>query len=395
MVLSASPYSLYIHIPFCHVRCSYCAFNTYIDREHLIDEYVDALTWEIAAISGTAGRLPVHTVYFGGGTPSMLDAGQIARTLQAVHNQFDVDSALEVSLEANPGTLDLPILRGFKAAGITRLSLGMQSANQSELAMFGRLHDLGGVQAAVLMARQAGFDNLSLDLIYGVPKQSREMWRTSLAEALALEPEHLSLYALSLESGTELFRKVKYAELPSPDADLAADMYEDATEALAKAGFEQYEISNWSLPQKSCRHNRQYWRNLPYLGLGAGAHGYAGQTRTVNVMRPEQYIERLKSSQQGDFAFPCTAATMKNEAIAREVDMAETIFLGLRLLDEGLSLGAFAERYGERVEDLFADELDKLTRQGLLALEGDVLKLTPQARLISNYVFQHFLAYET
>lgn len=388
----ATPYSIYIHIPFCRARCTYCAFNTYTDRNELIADYVQAVVQELRYLRNKSRQ--VHTVYFGGGTPSLLSAQQIETILSAVNDFFAVSPQFEVTLEANPGTVDFEKLQAFRAAGVTRLSLGMQSANQGELQLFGRQHDLLAVKEAVQAARQAGFDNLSLDLIYGVPNQTLAMWRASLEEALSLAPDHLSLYALSLESGTELARQVKYHELPLPDSDLAADMYEIATTRLDEAGFIQYEISNWSLPGKACRHNIQYWRNLPYLGIGAGAHGYANQTRTVNVMRPEHYIERLQAAEAEILPFPQTPATMKVENLEREVDMGETLFLGLRLLDEGLSLATFAQRYQERVEDLFGDEVAKLVKQGLLVQKQDRLYLTRPARLISNYVFQHFLAYE-
>ncbi len=380
-----TPYALYIHIPFCRVRCTYCAFNTYTDLDDLLDDYVQALIQEISHFSG----LEAHTVYFGGGTPSLLTTQHITQILQAVHDHFAISTSLEVTLEANPGTIDYPKLAALREAGITRLSIGMQSAHASELQLFGRLHDFSATQQAVADARRAGFDNLNLDLIYGAPHQTRTAWRESLRKALALSPDHVSLYALSLESGTPMTRQVKYGELTAPDSDLVADMYEDATDILEDAGFIQYEISNWALPDQACRHNLQYWRNLPYLGLGAGAHGYAAMTRTVNAMRPELYIERLQNSTQ--HAFPQTPATIKAEAIERETDMGETLFMGLRLLDEGLSLHAFEARYEERVQDRFAQEINTLIAKGLLTQDGDYLKLTRAARLISNYVFQHFL----
>ncbi len=367
------------------MRCTYCAFNTYAGRETLIDDYVRALIHEIGLFSG----LSVHTVYFGGGTPSILTPHQVEQILAAVAGSFSLNPALEITLEANPGTVDLGKLRALKAAGITRLSVGMQSAHQPELALFGRLHDFEAVKQTVHDARRAGFDNVGLDLIYGAPQQTRAMWRDSLSKALALMPDHLSLYALKLEAGTELAQRIKYRELPLPDDDLAADMYEDATDILTN--FVQYEISNWGQSGKFCQHNLQYWRNRPYLGLGAGAHGYADHVRTVNAMRPEIYVKRMQA-RAPDLPFPQTPATIIAESVDHETDMAETIFMGLRLLDEGLSLRAFEMRYGERFQDRFGDELQYLIACGLLTREGDQVKLTRQARLISNYVFQYFVA---
>ena len=386
-------HAIYIHIPFCRIRCTYCAFNTYTDQNHLIEDYVQALIQEIQFLGQTLPDEPLkaHTIYFGGGTPSLLKPRQVEQIIEAVQQEFVVDSGVEVSLEANPGTVDSETLRGFRQAGVSRLSMGMQSAHQSELQLFGRLHQHQVVVQAVEQARQAGFENVNLDLIYGVPNQTRRMWQDSVETALGLLPDHLSLYALSLEPGTVMTKQVKYHELPSPDSDLAADMYEDATALLEGAGFIQYEISNWGLAGKACIHNLQYWRNLPYLGLGAGAHGYANQMRTVNAMRPEVYIERLNSKVDAPLDFPKTPATIKVDPIDRDTELAETMFMGLRLLDEGLSMSNFETRYGVQVEDRFENEIKRLVRKGLLVIDGDRLKLTMQARLISNHVFQHFV----
>jgi oxygen-independent coproporphyrinogen-3 oxidase len=384
-------WSIYIHIPFCRVRCTYCAFNTYTGRDDRFDAYVNAVITELALLSRETPR--VHTVYLGGGTPSLLNPRQIENIIAAIHAQFETDPDLEITVEANPGTVSSLYLRALRSIGVTRLSLGMQSAHQTELALFGRLHGLADVVSAVQDARQAGFGNVNVDLLYGSPNQTRAMWRTTLRAALDLETDHISLYALSLESGTELKRRVTYGNLPPPDSDLAADMYNDATELLEAAGFRQYEISNWALPGKACRHNLQYWRNLPYLGVGAGAHGYAGHIRTVNVMKPEHYIERLSMlpDEPSSLPFPETPATLKTDEIDRETDMAETVFMGLRLIEEGLSLTAFERRYGEPFEQRFGPQLERLISLGLLFLEGDRLKLTPRARLISNLVFEQFV----
>lgn len=386
-------HAIYIHIPFCRIRCTYCAFNTYTDQNHLVEDYVQALIREIRFIGHSLpdNQLKAHTIYFGGGTPSLLESQQVERIVESVHQEFAVISDAEVSLETNPGTIDFEKLRGFRLAGVTRLSIGMQSAHQSELALFGRLHQHQEVIEAVELARKAGFENINLDLIYGVPNQTQKMWDNSVKAALDLSPDHLSLYALSLEAGTEMTRQVKYHELPSPDSDLTADMYEDATALLDSAGFVQYEISNWEMAEKACEHNLQYWRNLPYLGLGAGAHGYANRMRTVNAMRPEVYIERLNTKIEAPSEFPKTPATIKAASIDRDTDMAETLFMGLRLLEEGLSLSDFEARYGERVEDRFAGEIKQLVHKGLLVMDEDRLKLTQAARLISNHVFQHFV----
>ncbi|MBI5927869.1 MAG: radical SAM family heme chaperone HemW [Chloroflexi bacterium] len=384
-------WSLYIHIPFCTTRCTYCAFNTYTDKHLLIDEYVQAVCAEVELLSHL--DQPIHTIYLGGGTPSLLKPSQLEQIISHVLINFTYNSILEITQEINPRDASEAYLHALRK-NVSRLSLGMQSVNPSELQMFSRDHDHPHVVQAVKFARLAGFDNINLDLIYGNPGQTLAMWRDSVQAALDLDPDHLSMYALSLENGTELKRRVTYGELPMPDPDLAADMYELASEMMAAAGFVQYEISNWAKPGKFCQHNIQYWKNLPYLGIGAGAHGYANQVRTVNVMRPELYIERLKNLPSNPLPFPQTPATMTAEPIDRQTDMFETIFTGLRLLDEGLSLKAFEQRYGEKLEVRFADEIKRLTRMGLLWQAGDALKLTKSARLISNRVFQEFAVEE-
>lgn len=382
-------HSLYIHIPFCRERCTYCAFNTYTDRSALIDDYVGALESEMTFLATLRDKVPVHTIYYGGGTPSLLSPVQIERILKATHRSFRVADNVEISLEANPGTVSQEYFAALVQLGVNRFSLGVQSAQHSELTMFGRLHDWADVERGVSDARHAGVTNLSLDLIYGVPNQTLAMWRDSLQQVLDLGPDHLSLYALGLEAGTEMTRQVKYGELPSPNPDLAADMYDLASEHLAAQGFIQYEISNWGYT--FCQHNLQYWRNLPYLGIGAGAHGYANRTRTVNAMRPEDYIQRLSEPLRDNLPFPQTPATIKAEPIDDETDQIETIFMGLRLLDEGLSLTAFDERYGFRVEEKFSDRIAWLKDKNLITQESDRLFLTPNARLISNLVFEQFV----
>lgn len=380
-------WSLYLHIPFCATRCTYCAFNTYTDRHALLDEYVRALCAEIASF-GALNR-SIHTIYLGGGTPSLLRPFQLEQIISHVLINFTYSPILEITQELNPRDATEEYLHAIRKY-VSRISLGMQSVNPSELQMFSRDHAHPHVIEAMKFARAAGFDNINLDLIYGTPSQTLDMWRDSLQAALDLDPDHLSMYALSLENGTELKRRVTYGELPLPDPDLAADMYELASEMMEQAGFIQYEISNWAKPGKECLHNIQYWKNLPYLGIGAGAHGYANQTRTVNVMKPEIYIQRLKNPPAKPLPFPQTPATMTIEPIDRQTDMFETIFTGLRLLNEGLSLTAFEERYSEKLEIKFADEIRRLIRMGLLWQDGDALKLTKSARLISNRVFQEF-----
>lgn len=388
-------YAVYLHIPFCVHRCGYCDFNTYAGLEDLIPAYTAALCREIELIRQSAGeRLPVHTIFFGGGTPSLLSGPQLESILGALAKAFDWQPGVEITLEANPGTVSLESLREMRRLGVNRLSLGMQSAHPGELRLLERQHDYPEVVAAVTAARRAGFDNLNLDLIYGLPEQALPTWQNSLELALGLNPEHLSLYALTLEHGTPLKRWANRGLIPEPDPDLAAEMYEWANERLAAAGYDQYEISNWSKPGQPCRHNLQYWRSLPYIGLGAGAHGYAGGSRTANVLAPAAYIARLKDGAVQEF--PRTPATASLTPVDRQAEIGETMMMGLRLTREGIAEADFQARFGQSLEELFASEIKELQGYGLLEWAGEApqrrLRLTSRGRLLGNQVFLRFIA---
>jgi oxygen-independent coproporphyrinogen-3 oxidase len=394
------PYSLYIHIPFCRHRCGYCDFNTYAGQEGLIGDYVSALCREIDLVAASAERtLTAHTVFFGGGTPSLLPADQIEHVLDTIRQSFRLLPEAEISLEANPGTLSQAYLQELRAVGVNRLSVGVQSANPAELRLLERQHDFRDAIQAVAWARRAGFDNLNLDLIFGLPEQRLETWQRTLQHALRLKPDHLALYALTLEHGTPFGRWAARGLLVEPDPDVAAAMYELAAERLAEAGFEQYEISNWGrrLPHGgvlACRHNLQYWRNLPYLGFGAGAHGYAAGFRTANVLAPAAYIRRCKAVGDPKRAFPRTPATNSLESIDEKTAMGETMMMGLRLTREGVSEEAFIKRFRQSLETVYGPEIRSLQEAGLLewAVNGDRrLRLTPRGRLLGNQVFYRFI----
>src|SRR5258708_23353294 len=305
--------SLYLHIPFCRTRCTYCAFNTYTNAETLIDDYVAAMCHELRWL-GRSTTQPIHPIYFGGGTPSMLSAQQAQRIVQTCRDVFDITRDVEITLEANPGAIAEGYLAELREVGVNRLSFGMQSAHAAELKLFARQQDVEGVADAVTDARRSGFDNVSLDLIFGVPHQTLAMWRESVEMALALRPDHLSMYALILESGTAMTRSVVSGALPTPDDDLAADMYELADTMAQDAGLVQYEISNWARPGAECHHNLQYWRNAPYLGVGAGAHGYAAGIR-YEIVRPIQRYIDLAAIQNSPLPYPLTPSVERCELI--------------------------------------------------------------------------------
>ena len=386
MNTATEPFSLYLHIPFCGTRCTYCAFNTYTGVDSLIPDYVEALGHEVRLLGPVTGA-PLHTIYFGGGTPSLLTPDQVRTILDTCRTAFVVTHDAEITLEANPGTLQPGYLAAIRECGVNRLSLGMQSALAGELQMMQRDHTAAEVPMAVEAARRAGFDNLSLDLIFALPFQTLEGWLKSVRAALALEPDHLSMYALELEPGTAMTVNVERGRLPLPDEDLAAAMYESADRLVGAAGLAQYEISNWARPGYECRHNLQYWHYGPYLGVGAGAHGFAAGIRYAAVKGIKTYIERVRDGAQG-LAFPLTSSADNHEHIDAHTARMEYLFTGLRLTQCGISREAFAARFGMRVEDAYGPALRRLTAAGLLVSNGDRLKLTPQARLVSNQVFR-------
>jgi len=372
--------ALYIHIPFCRAKCAYCDFNSYAHLDGVHDEYTDALVREIEL----APPLSVRTIYIGGGTPTVLPLSHLARIFEAVHRNFATGATTEITVEANPGTVSPEQLASLRALGVNRLSLGVQSFINGELRLLGRIHSAPEAIKAFQAGRQAGFDSLSLDLLYGLPGQQLASWRTSLEQALALHPDHLSLYALTLEKGTPLAAAISRGHLPTPDPDLAADMYELAQDMLSDAGFSHYEISNWARSSEwICQHNLTYWRNEPYLGIGAGSHSWLGRRRWSNVPGPEEYSERVWNGRQ-------PIAT--DETIGLEMEMGETMMLGFRLLDEGVDLMRFQARFGLDLCLRFADELRDLTQLGLVETSNERVILSERGRLLGNQVFLRFLA---
>jgi oxygen-independent coproporphyrinogen-3 oxidase len=407
-------YSLYFHIPFCTHRCAYCDFNTYAGQERLIPAYVEALCNEVRRVAASwPGRLPVHTIFFGGGTPSLLAPPQFEQILQTVRDLFDLSDLpdLETSLEANPGTVTLDSLRGLRRAGFNRISFGVQSFHPGELRQLERIHDPFDVLNAVGWARQAGFENLNLDLLYGLPEQPLVRWQANVKHAVELAPQHLSLYALTIEHGTPYGRWAARGLLPLPDPDLAADMYEWASEYLEGQGYQQYEISNWARPGYQCRHNLQYWRNQPYLGFGTGAHGCANGMRISDVLRIKIYIDRLNPDPPSpnylipDYLFPLSPATVTQTRLTPFVEMQETMLLGLRLTQEGVSADVFRQRFGQDLLAVFGKEINELI--GLELLEWALtpgpspalrergeevrVRLTRRGRLLGNQVFLRFV----
>ncbi|HSM55014.1 MAG TPA: radical SAM family heme chaperone HemW [Candidatus Sulfomarinibacteraceae bacterium] len=381
--------SLYLHIPFCRHRCAYCDFNTYTGLSDLQSAYARALAQEVSQVADAAAAeeltLPAHTIFFGGGTPSLMAPEDLGKTLHSVRRAFDLASDAEITMEANPGTVDRAYLQEVRALGVNRLSFGMQSANAGELSLLEREHTLETVVDAVRLSRAAGFDNLSLDLIYGLPDQSLQSWERSLRAALALNPEHLSLYCLTIEPGTPMHRWLHNGDIQPPDPDLAAEQYELACRLLEADGWVHYEISNWARPGYQCRHNLTYWRNGEYLGLGAGAHGHAAGARYEVVKQPRVYLRRLRQGQPQPY--PLSPAVAQAHHLDAREAMSDTLMMQLRLLQEGVELAAFEQRFGQSVRDAFGESVDQLLEWGLLQEDGERLLLTRRGWFLSNQVF--------
>ena len=390
--------SLYIHIPFCKKRCSYCDFNTYAGRDALIPAYQAALIEEIRIAISTQPLLKVQSIYFGGGTPSILDAPFYAKVIGEISALSEVAPDCEITLEANPGTLDGEYLRAIRSAGVNRLSLGVQSMDSLDLARLDRIHGINDVLESVRQARRAQFDNLSLDMIFGMPWQSLDSWQNGLDRAILLQPEHFSLYSLIIETGTPLYAWYQKGWVESQDEDREADMFEYAMDALEKAGFVHYEISNWARQQEGhdfqSRHNRQYWLNRPYFGFGAGAHGYVNGVRTVNALTIPDYIQKVTAYTPAGRGLNVFPASVSQEAVDMPTQMRDFMLLGLRLVHDGVSADRFETLYGQAMDRVFKKEINQLLAQGLVEWVGPTaatLRLTRRGVFLANRVFREFV----
>ncbi len=389
--------SVYIHVPFCVRRCLYCDFITYAGQQAWLPAYVEAAIKEVHLLGSSRAKTdePAQTVYFGGGTPSLLSIGQVKALLTAVERSFLLAENAEITLEANPGTLTLDYLRELRAIGVNRLSLGVQSFSDAELAQLGRIHTREEALQSILWAKQAGFENLSLDLIFGLPKQSLKAWEYNLQEAIKIHPEHLSLYNLIVEDGTPLAKQIANGEIPAPDDDVAADMYELTMDFLTSAGYEQYEISSWATsPEFESRHNKAYWQMTPYLGVGAAAAGFAENVRTLNTPSIPEYVQRI-STQRSALPYPRSAANREYTEVDGFTLMQESMMLGLRLTREGVSNAAFRARYGQDISAAFPEEVHRLLAKGLVEWvdfpDGLHVRLTRRGKMLGNQAFMEFV----
>ncbi len=387
--------SLYIHIPFCRSRCNYCDFNTYAGMDSFMKDYVEALTKELRLASTMAEEaFVVHSIYFGGGTPTILPVEAFEKILSDVRKSYTLTEDVEITTEANPICLPADYLAKLKSCGINRLSMGMQSADETELKLLGRRHTLEDVAQSMENARLAGIAQINLDLMFGIPTQTMDSFRQSIEQALTFSPQHLSVYSLTVEEGTPLERMLRAGSLPAIDEDASADMYEWVMETLPKRGFNQYEISNWAASDDfRCRHNLQYWHYRPYLGFGAGAHSYFNHQRWANVATISGYLKKMEKSESWQKGKPpASSETIRLKPID---EIQEFMMMGLRLVDEGVSEKEFQERFGTSLNEVYEKEINLLVEQGLLervnSAGQQAIRLTQRGRMLGNQVFLQFM----
>ena len=374
---------IYIHVPFCRSRCSYCDFATGTYEGALAAVYVRALAREVAAFDAAGAAPEIDTVYFGGGTPSMLRPAQLAHVLEAVHRRFRVLPDAEVTLELNPGTVTSEWLRTLRALGVNRASFGLQTFDDEELRRLGRTHTADDARRTLEGLREAGFDNVSFDLIAGLPEQTLSGWSRNLDEALALRPEHLSLYLLEVHEGTPLADHIRRGLWRAPDPDLAAEMYRLLARRMTDAGYEHYEISNFALPGRESRHNMKYWTGAPVYGFGCSAHSFDGRrARWSNERDARRYVGLVESG---------SSPVVERAELDEREAISESLFLALRLLGRGVNLSEHRARFGADVRADYAADLERFSDAGLIRIEDDTLRLTSAGALLSNEVFAAFV----
>ncbi len=380
-------FSLYIHIPYCQAKCPYCDFNSHAASAWPEDDYTRAL---IAEMNHRARENPfqgdsVVTIFFGGGTPSLFQPSSIGAILDAAQNAFGISRDAEITLEANPGTVDQGKLRGFRVAGINRMSFGAQSFNDATLKFLGRIHSAEETRAAARMAHQAGFERLNLDLIFAVPGQTRADVLHDIAEAAALEPDHISAYNLTFEEGTVFFTEMRHGKIRPLESDEQAEMFASVREELPRRGYRMYEISNYAHSGRECRHNLTYWHNETYLGIGAGAHNFAraggGGRRWWNERGPARYIA---------MATETGLAETGSETVEPQSSMGEYVFLNLRLRD-GFALTDFASRFGLSFDEVFGSRTARLFEGGLLENRTGQIRLSDRGLELADSVFAEFV----
>ncbi|MBU1427543.1 radical SAM family heme chaperone HemW [bacterium] len=373
---------LYLHFPFCISKCPYCDFNSYqLKEDNQISSYISALYKEITAYSQKLNKSNIKTIYLGGGTPTILSGVQIYNILEFCKDKFTIEKKAEITIEANPGTLDGEKLKLLIESGINRLSLGAQSFNNIFLKKLGRIHNTQDIIDSYNLAREIGFSNINIDIMFALPDQTTEDLQATLKKAVSLKPDHLSLYNLTIKPGTEYYENYKRNTLKLPSEDEEFDMYNWAINFLKENNFEHYEIANFARPHKRSLHNLIYWQNKPYLGIGAGAYSFIRGYRYMNFKDPEKYIKEVMNDK-----LPID----HGEKLSLRKRMIETIILGLRTKD-GVSYKKYKTRFGINLNDIFSKQIDKLVNLGLLKKVDCKIKLTKRGIFLANTVFREFV----
>jgi len=368
--------ALYFHIPYCKQKCPYCDFNSYDNG--INKDFVTALKEEIGIKSKNIDQYQIGSVFFGGGTPTTLSSFQITDILNFCFNKFSIKSDCEVSIEVNPGTIDYQYLKLLRSKGFNRLSLGCQSFNDDLLKKIERIHNCDETFQSISAVRKAGFKNISLDLMFGLPGQSFEIWEETLQSATQLKPTHISVYNLTIEKETPFYDQLRKGILILPSEELQSKMYKRAVEYLSQAGYVHYEISNFAVKGYECRHNKVYWNNNEYVGFGPGAASYLNGTRSKNILSPEKYIETLLEKKE--------IPLFEKETLDQKKSMWETLMLGLRMV-KGINLSDFEKRFGKTLDSEFDEKIRKLRNEHFLEYSDKKLKLTRKGILYSNEVF--------
>ncbi|MGM9580336.1 MAG: radical SAM family heme chaperone HemW [Anaerovibrio sp.] len=385
-------FGIYIHIPFCRQKCFYCDFPSFAGKERMIPPYLEALEQEMGqvrqrlsdrgeAVFGSDGKLAPRTLYIGGGTPTVLETAALLDVFYLLQKHIDLEYAGEVTIEANPGTVDREKLRLLRSFGISRLSLGVQSFDDGCLKAIGRIHSGQEAAEAVAEVQDAGFGNISVDLMYGLPGQDMEILQESVEMALAFGVHHISIYGLQLEAGTAFAKMQEQGRLGLPPDELTEKMYDYIAGSLPGRGYQRYEISNFALPGYESRHNFSYWHDVPYLGFGSGAHSYWGDCRYQNPARIEVYMEEV---------FQGNAMCHVEEKVTEKAHMEEFCFLALRTA-AGISVRRFAAVFGRDVHELYGEQIRRLVEKGLLMVDRERIYLSPLGMKYGNQVFGEFL----
>tara|TARA_B100000700_G_C15060412_1_gene865396 strand:+ start:2681 stop:3928 length:1248 start_codon:yes stop_codon:yes gene_type:complete len=386
------PVGIYLHIPFCTTKCGYCDFNAYANLDYLVSDYTSSLIKEIKLWEKSLNKHSVKSIFFGGGTPSLTSITDLQQIISTIFETFNISPHAEFTLEANPTELTEKYLHKIRELGINRLSMGVQSMNTNELQLLERTHSPQQVLNVIKASRKAGFNNLNLDLIYGLMEQDLQTWQETVEKILDHHPEHLSCYALTIEPGTPFYYRVEKGLLSEPNPDIAAEQYEWTRERLEDAKYVHYEISNWAKKDHECIHNLIYWQNKDYLGIGAGAHSYFNGKRFANINAPNKYIELVNASyaEWGNENHIAMKQIISTETPNLVTTRSDSAILGLRLI-EGIDFEEYYKRFEVDINQLYTEAITKHLKTGLLEKTKSSLKLSPKGLLLANEIFVDLL----